>query len=144
MGKPVKIADLARRMIELSGLSVCSDSNPQGDIEISYTGLRPAEKLFEELIIGKNVTGTEHPRILRAVEHALPWSRIEELLEELLLALARLDCAATLAILQQAVAEYQPVERPFDLVDRARETRSRPDRVGEPATVTKIASHRIN
>src|SRR5690606_1980052 len=66
MGKPVKIEDLARRMIHLMGLTVKDERNPDGDIEIVYTGLRPAEKLYEELLIGTNVTGTEHPMIMRA------------------------------------------------------------------------------
>ncbi|PMY44771.1 polysaccharide biosynthesis protein, partial [Pseudomonas sp. GW456-L12] len=83
MGKPVKIVELARRMIQLSGFSVRDESNPDGDIAITFTGLRPAEKLFEELLIGQNVMGTEHPRILRAIEHSLPWPEVEGLLEEL-------------------------------------------------------------
>jgi FlaA1/EpsC-like NDP-sugar epimerase len=143
MGKPVRIADLARRMVELSGLTVRSETNPEGDIEIKYTGLRPAEKLFEELVIGKNVAATEHPRILRAVEHALPWRRVETLLEELLLSVARFDCTATLEILKQAVAEYRPTDQPFDLVDRARAIVP-PERTGDVAKVAQLASHRIN
>ena len=71
MGSPVRIADLAKRMIQLAGYTVRDEKHPDGDIEIRFTGLRPAEKLFEELLIGKNVTGTEHPRILRAMEHSL-------------------------------------------------------------------------
>ncbi len=77
MGKPVRIGDLARRMINLMGLTVRDEQHPDGDIEISYTGLRPAEKLYEELLIGNNVTGTEHPMILRAIEHSLPWERVQ-------------------------------------------------------------------
>jgi FlaA1/EpsC-like NDP-sugar epimerase len=65
MGEPVKIRDLAARMIKLMGLTVKDGDNPNGDIEISFTGLRPAEKLYEELLIGENVAGTEHPRIMR-------------------------------------------------------------------------------
>ena len=66
MGEPVRVKDLAYRMINLMGLSVLDDDNPDGDIEIKYVGLRPAEKLYEELLIGSNVTGTRHPRICRA------------------------------------------------------------------------------
>lgn len=77
MGKPVRIADLAKRMISLMGLTVRDEENPDGDVEIVYTGLRPAEKLFEELLIGTNVTGTEHPMIMRAMEHSLPWYQID-------------------------------------------------------------------
>ncbi len=77
MGKPVRICDLAQRMIHLMGMTVRDEKNPEGDIEIAYTGLRPAEKLYEELLIGNNVTGTEHPMILRAIEHSLPWERVQ-------------------------------------------------------------------
>jgi FlaA1/EpsC-like NDP-sugar epimerase len=76
MGDPIKIDDLARSMIRLSGLEVCDDDNPDGDITIEYTGLRPGEKLYEELLIGDNVTGTEHPKIMRAAEEKLPWEQI--------------------------------------------------------------------
>ena len=108
MGKPVRIADLARRMIQLAGLTVRDQLNADGDIEIAYTGLRPAEKLFEELLIGKNVTGTEHPMILRAVEHALSWDAVQRLLDELAVAMRRFDCAAARHVMERAVAEYQP------------------------------------
>jgi FlaA1/EpsC-like NDP-sugar epimerase len=108
MGQPVRIADLARRMIHLMGFSVRDSNNPDGDIEIHYTGLRTAEKLYEELLIGGNVTGTEHPRIMRAIEHSLPWSRIQELLDDLLIALANFDCSRALARLADTVEEYQP------------------------------------
>ncbi len=77
MGKPVRICDLARRMIHLMGMTVRDEQHPDGDIEIAYTGLRPAEKLYEELLIGNNVTGTQHPMILRAIEHSLPWERFK-------------------------------------------------------------------
>jgi len=72
MGEPVKIADLAARVIHLSGLEVM-DASGQGDIEIQYTGLRPGEKLYEELLIGDNVDGTDHPRIMKAHEAYLPY-----------------------------------------------------------------------
>lgn len=108
MGKPIRIADLARRMIQLSGLSVKDADNPDGDVEIRYTGLRPAEKLYEELLIGKNVAGTDHSMIMRAVEHALPWSEVQTLLEELGIAMRRFDCRAARDVLKRVVAEYQP------------------------------------
>jgi FlaA1/EpsC-like NDP-sugar epimerase len=107
MGRPVRIDDLARRMINLMGLTVRDASNPDGDIEIEYTGLRTAEKLFEELLIGSNVTGTDHPMILRAMEHSVPWPRMQQLLNDLLVALASFDCRRALAILSEAVAEYR-------------------------------------
>ena len=74
MGKPVRIVDLARRHDQPVGPHRARRANPDGDIEIVFTGLRPAEKLFEELLIGNNVTGTEHPMIMRAMEHSLPWA----------------------------------------------------------------------
>jgi FlaA1/EpsC-like NDP-sugar epimerase len=116
MGKPVRIGDLARRMIHLAGLTVRDEKNPEGDIEISYTGLRPAEKLYEELLIGNNVTGTEHPMILRAIEHSLPWDRVQELLNEIMAAMSRFDCPRTLQLLNDVVAEYTPAPQPHDLV----------------------------
>jgi FlaA1/EpsC-like NDP-sugar epimerase len=106
MGKPVRIQDLARRMIRLMGFTVRDEQNPDGDVEIVYTGLRPAEKLFEELLIGTNVTGTDHPMILRAIEHHLPWARMQQILNEQLVALASFDCHRALALLTESVAEY--------------------------------------
>ncbi|MGP9545665.1 UDP-N-acetylglucosamine 4,6-dehydratase family protein [Psychrobacter sp. AOP7-B1-25] len=84
MGAPVKIVDLARRMIHLSGYEVKEDEHPEGDIEIVYTGLRPGEKLYEELIIGEdNVQETSHPLIMQAMEHSYPLSDIEAMLHQL-------------------------------------------------------------
>ena len=107
MGRPVRIDDLARRLVNLMGLTVRDANNPEGDIEIEYTGLRTAEKLFEELLIGTNVTGTDHPMIMRAMEHRLAWPRMEQILNELLVALASFDCHRALALLSEAVAEYE-------------------------------------
>ena len=116
MGKPIRIVDLARRMIQLAGRSVRDEQHPDGDIEISFTGLRPAEKLFEELLIGKSVTGTEHPMIMRAVEHSLAWRDVQALLEELRIAMGRFDCATARSILERAVAEYRPSGELQDIV----------------------------
>jgi FlaA1/EpsC-like NDP-sugar epimerase len=107
MGRPVRIDDLARRLINLMGLTVRDAANPDGDIEIEYTGLRTAEKLFEELLIGTNVTGTDHPMIMRAIEHHLPWARMQQMLNEQLVALASFDCHRAVALLAESVAEYQ-------------------------------------
>jgi UDP-N-acetylglucosamine 4,6-dehydratase len=107
MGRPVRIDDLARRLVNLMGLTVRDANNPEGDIEIEYTGLRTAEKLFEELLIGSNVTGTDHPMILRAMEHHLSWPKMEQILNDLLVALASFDCHHALELLSGAVAEYQ-------------------------------------
>lgn len=84
MGEPVKIVDLAKNLIQLSGLSVKDENNPKGDIEITYTGLRPGEKLYEELLIGgDNVRKTSHPRIMTAEEVYLPFEQLSEVLSEL-------------------------------------------------------------
>src|SRR5258707_3803825 len=107
MGRPVSIDDLAGRLVHLMGLTVRDANNPDGDIEIEYTGLRTAEKLLEELLIGSNVTGTDHPMILRAIEHRLSWSKMEQILNDLLVALASFDCHSALELLSAAVAEYQ-------------------------------------
>lgn len=120
MGQPVRIDDLARRMIGLMGLTVRDELNPDGDIAIEYTGLRTAEKLYEELLIGTNVTGTDHPRIMRAIEHSLPWERVQELLNELLAALKESDCRRALACLMTAVAEYKHPGEIHDEVWRRR------------------------
>ncbi|MEO7108776.1 MAG: nucleoside-diphosphate sugar epimerase/dehydratase, partial [Rhodoferax sp.] len=83
MGEPVRIVDLARRMVELSGLTVRDDATPNGDIAISITGLRPGEKLYEELLIGDDPTPTAHPRIMKAREHHLEWAELKQQLEGL-------------------------------------------------------------
>lgn len=76
MGQPVRILDLAHRMIRLKGLSVKDSRHPEGDIEIRFTGLKPGEKLHEELLVTGNVTGTDHRKIMRAEEHHLPWKEL--------------------------------------------------------------------
>ena len=118
MGKPVKISDLARRMINLMGLTVRDDDNPDGDIEIQYTGLRPAEKLYEELLIGTNVSGTEHPRILRADEDCLSMDELQQCLDALENASKRLDYDTAREILLRSVQEYNPKNGIDDLVWR--------------------------
>jgi FlaA1/EpsC-like NDP-sugar epimerase len=116
MGSPVRIADLAKRMIQLAGYSLRDEKHPDGDIEIRFTGLRPAEKLFEELLIGKNVTGTEHPRILRAMEHSLSWDQIRQVLDELAQCSIRFDCDRARDVLLRAVPEYRPADKVQDHV----------------------------
>jgi FlaA1/EpsC-like NDP-sugar epimerase len=139
MGKPVRIDDLARRMVHLMGLTVRDMDHPDGDVEIAYTGLRPAEKLFEELLIGNNVTGTEHPMILRAIEHSLPWERVQSLLGELVLAMQRLDCQRALEVLREAVVEYRPAEQMHDLVWARQLAAAQPPEAGK---VTDLQSRR--
>jgi FlaA1/EpsC-like NDP-sugar epimerase len=116
MGSPVRIADLAKRMIQLAGFTIRDEKHPDGDIEIRFTGLRPAEKLFEELLIGKNVAGTEHPRILRAMEHSLSWEQIRQVLEDLAQCSSRFDCERAREILLRAVPEYRPTDKVQDHV----------------------------
>jgi FlaA1/EpsC-like NDP-sugar epimerase len=116
MGKPVRIYDLACRMIKLMGCTVRDESNPDGDIEIEFTGLRPAEKLFEELLIGANVSGTDHPRIMRADEDSLALDEVNARLAELELASRRLDHAKAREVLLSVVREYSPTNGIDDLV----------------------------
>ncbi len=108
MGKPVRIIDLATRMIELSGLAVRNDVQPNGDIEINVTGLRPGEKLYEELLIGDNPLTTQHPKIFKANEDFLPWAELQAYLAKLTLALDANDVATVRLLLQQIVPGYQP------------------------------------
>ena len=84
MGEPVKIVDLAHRMIHLSGFDIKDAAHPEGDIEVIFTGLRDGEKLYEELIIGEdNVESTDHPLIMQAMEHSFPLNELESVLFEL-------------------------------------------------------------
>ena len=106
MGDPVKIIDLARRMIQLSGLEVRDADNPYGDIDIQVTGLRPGEKLYEELLIGSNVEATDHARIMRANEHALTYDVLMAGMERLRLALEENRLADAVACLKELVPEY--------------------------------------
>lgn len=108
MGEPVRIMDLARRMVELSGLTVRDASHPIGDIEIKITGLRPGEKLFEELLIGDNADPTNHPSILRASEQFLPWSSMASKLEVISIAAEKNDIEQVRALLEEVVNGYQP------------------------------------
>lgn len=116
MGDPVKIIDLARRMIHLSGLEIKDKDHPHGDIEIQYTGLRPGEKLFEELLIGDNVSGTEHERIMRAEEHCLSWIETEQLISELKKTCDSYRCDLLKEILLRAPAQYSSSETLSDSV----------------------------
>lgn len=108
MGAPVKIVDLAKRMVHLSGLEVKSEQTPDGTIEIHHVGLRPGEKLYEELLIGDNVEGTDHPLIMRAREVEIPWVKLEGLLSELTRACDQFDQTAVRTLLLEIVAEYEP------------------------------------
>jgi FlaA1/EpsC-like NDP-sugar epimerase len=104
----VKINDLAELMIRLSGLEIRTEQQPDGDIEVVYTGLRPGEKLYEELLIGANTSGTEHPRILRSDEPTLSPSELRRELELLKAAMATRDVETIQAVLMRTVEGYQP------------------------------------
>ncbi|BFM20900.1 polysaccharide biosynthesis protein [Gilvimarinus japonicus] len=116
MGEPVRIVDLARRMIHLSGLTIKTTGLPDGDIEITYTGLRPGEKLYEELLVGDNVTGTAHDRIMRAEEFCLSWVDTEVLLWELDRACHDYACDRVRELLMRAPTGYATEEALGDAV----------------------------
>lgn len=108
MGEPVKIVELAEKMVHLSGLSVRSDKNPHGDIQINFSGLRPGEKLYEELLIGDNVAATSHPMIMRASEEFLAWDVLKIRLQALLAGVEENDYILVRQILKSTVSGYSP------------------------------------
>lgn len=110
MGAPVRIFDMARTMVQLSGLSVRDADNPDGDIEIREIGLRKGEKLYEELLIGENPQTTIHPRIMRAMEEKLSWRALSIILDELKIALDKGDRSKALHILFDLVPEFSSAE----------------------------------
>jgi FlaA1/EpsC-like NDP-sugar epimerase len=116
MGPAVRIIDLARRMVELSGLVVRDAQNPDGDIELVITGLRPGEKLYEELLIGDNPSATNHPRIMKAHDDALPWDRLTERLKALERALAANNVDLLRRILAELVSGYRPAAEIVDWI----------------------------
>lgn len=108
MGEPVKIVELAEKMIHLSGFSVRSERNPMGDIAIEFSGLRPGEKLYEELLIGDNVIATRHPMIMSANEDFLAWDTLKDVLRQLLAAVAADDFVRVRQLLRETVSGYSP------------------------------------
>ena len=108
MGEPIRIADLAKKMIHLSGLQVKDSTNPDGDIEIEYIGLRSGEKLYEELLIGDNVLETDNPMIMRAQEGTLDWNDLKLLLDKLEKAINSDDQKKLRELLIKAVPEFEP------------------------------------
>lgn len=116
MGEPVKIADLARKMIHLMGLVEKTPDRPEGDIEVVFTGLRPGEKLYEELLIGDNPQGTSHPRILMAREVSMRWEELESVLSTLLRASQEFDCRQIIETLKNAPTGFTPNGDVADLV----------------------------
>ncbi|WP_032094862.1 MULTISPECIES: polysaccharide biosynthesis protein [unclassified Alteromonas] len=116
MGDPVKIKDLATKMIHLSGFTVKDDKNPDGDIEIQCTGLRPGEKLYEELLIGDNVEGTTHERIMTAHENKLTWTELESILNNLDEACHNFEHERIRDVLLKAPTGFAPTDEICDLV----------------------------
>jgi FlaA1/EpsC-like NDP-sugar epimerase len=119
MGQPVKIINLARRMVELSGLTLRDELHPDGDIEINVTGLRPGEKLYEELLIGDNPELTQHPRIAMAREQFMSWPALEQKLNTLSIAMSANDVPVIRAMLKDLISGYQPTGEVVDWVHLA-------------------------
>ena len=116
MGEPVQILELAKRLISLSGKEVKNEENPEGDIEIIFTGLRPGEKLFEELLIGDNVDTTEHEQIYRADEDFIPWKKLKEYLDILRKVESSSDHEELRNIFKQTVSGYKPEKEIVDVI----------------------------
>ena len=120
MGQPVKIAELAEKLIHLSGLSVRSEKSPHGDIAVEFTGLRPGEKLYEELLIGDNVSPTEHPMIMRADEEYFTWDALRGVLAKLLKAVEQDNYPQVRVLLREVVSGYVPEGEIVDLIYQQR------------------------
>ncbi|MEP9357604.1 nucleoside-diphosphate sugar epimerase/dehydratase [Sphingomonas sp. KR3-1] len=130
MGEPVKIIDLARKIIELSGLKIRDSSSPDGDIELAFVGLRPGEKLYEELLIGNNPAFTSHPRIMKANEHFIAWEELSAQLAKLHASIAARDVLAAVSKLNELVPEFRPDNNLVDWVYRqAQSSLSEPGRL---------------
>jgi len=115
MGEPVKIADMAREMILLSGLTARDDNNAEGDIAIEYTGLRAGEKLYEELLVGNNCTGTQHPRIMRAEEEFISWEDAQKLLKKISAYCESQNHEELRNVILNSPANYSPTSEVSDL-----------------------------
>ena len=123
MGQPVRIIDLARRLVELSGRTVRDAQRPDGDIELHVTGLRPGEKLYEELLIGDNALPTSHPRVMKAHEDCPPWAELSRMFEQLEAALDASDVPRVKQVLQFMLPGYQPLPEVVDWVHMERAMR---------------------
>jgi FlaA1/EpsC-like NDP-sugar epimerase len=119
MGTPVKIDDLARTMIRLSGLELRDESHPDGDIAIEYVGLRRGEKLYEELLIGENTTETSHPRIFKNSEPIVPFEELTAVLERLEDAIHRMDEVEMQELLRATVEGYVPASSGHPIAGKA-------------------------
>ena len=114
MNEPIRIVDLAKKMVHLMGYDIKDENSYRGDIAIEYTGLRPGEKLHEELMIGESVTGTEHPKIVRAEEETLSWEALQRLLDRLRKACSQIDLQEIRTVLMEAVDGFEPKEEVSD------------------------------
>lgn len=114
MNEPIRIVDLAKKMVHLMGYDIKDENSYRGDIAIEYTGLRPGEKLHEELMIGESVTGTEHPKIVRAEEDTLSWEALERLINRLQKACNSINLQEIRAVLIEAVDGFEPKEEVSD------------------------------
>jgi FlaA1/EpsC-like NDP-sugar epimerase len=114
MHEPIRIVDLAKKMIHLMGYDIKDENSFRGDIAIEYTGLRPGEKLYEELLIGESVTGTEHPKIMRAEEETLSWETLKPMIKRLEKACQNIDLPEIRSILMEAVDGFEPKEEACD------------------------------
>ena len=114
MHEPIRIVDLAKKMVHLMGYDIKDENSYRGDIVIEYTGLRPGEKLYEELLIGESVTGTEHPKIMRAEEETLSWETLDSLLSRLESACQNIDLFEIRSVLMEAVDGFEPKEEASD------------------------------
>ncbi|MCL7942307.1 polysaccharide biosynthesis protein [Halomonas sp. ATCH28] len=137
MGEPVRIYDLAAEMVSLSGLELVTPENPEGDIEIVYSQLRPGEKLYEELLLGEGVTKTTHPRIMTANEVAWGWSRLEAYLEQLHQATETMQHERIRELLCEAPTAYTPQSKIADLLWRDRQ----PEHHSSHATESVAETH---
>ncbi|MFT5164174.1 MAG: FlaA1/EpsC-like NDP-sugar epimerase [Alteromonadaceae bacterium] len=135
MGKPVKINDLAKKMIQLTGLTVKSELALDGDIEITYTGLRPGEKLYEELLIGGNVEGTGHERIMKAKEVSMSWADLTQLLSDLEQLMSEFDIDAVRQLLIKAPLGFNPSSAIADCLWLANHSKNKDDGVTASAPI---------
>ena len=140
MHEPIKIIDLAKKMVHLMGFEVRDENSYRGDIAIEYTGLRPGEKLYEELLIGESVTGTGHPKIMRAKEETLSWGELEILLSKLELACKQIDLKEIRKLLMKAVVGFEPKDEVCDPQWEDREEESLLT-LGEGPKITPLFKH---
>lgn len=131
MGEPVKISELATKMIHLMGFNIKDKENPDGDIEIEYTGLRPGEKLYEELLIGDNATGTSHPRIMRAEEEAYTFEQVNDYLVKLKNSINKYKVEEVRQLLIEVVKGFQPSGENEDFLWKQKQSNNKPDSVVE-------------